>query len=75
MHSQKILQKTSKYGATFYGMIANEFLKNLKIPLQKTIDINNAKLYINGPNQTWQDEIELISYPIKYWNNITLQTF
>jgi len=52
MHSQKILQKTSKYGATFYGMIANEFLKNLKIPLQKTIDINNANLYINGPNQT-----------------------
>jgi len=52
MHSQKILQKTSKYCATFYGMIANECLKNLKIPLQKTIDINNAKLYIHASNQT-----------------------
>ena len=66
MHcQQKILQKTSKYCATFYGMIANELLKNSKISLQKTIDINDAKLYINDLNQTLQDEIEFISYLIK----------
>ena len=33
---------------------------------KKTIDINDAKLYINGLNQTLQDEIEFISYLIKY---------
>ena len=31
----KILQKTSKYCATSYGMIAIELLKNSKISLQK----------------------------------------
>ena len=46
-------------------MIAIELLKNSKISLQKTIDINDAKLYINGLNQTLQDEIEFISYLIK----------
>ena len=61
----KILQKTSKYCATSYGMIAIELLKNSKISLQKTIDINDAKLYINGLNQTLQDEIEFTSYLIK----------
>ena len=56
-------------------MIANKLLKSSKISLQKTLDINDEKLYINGLNQTLQDEIEFISYLIKYCKNITLQTF
>jgi len=32
---KKILQKASKYCATFYGMIANDLPKNSKISLQK----------------------------------------
>ena len=32
-------------------------------------------IYINGLSQTLQDEIEFISYLIKYEQNITLQTF
>ena len=47
-------------------MIANELLKNSKISLQKTLDINDTKLYTNGLNQTLQDVIEFISYRIKY---------
>ena len=49
-------------------MIAIELLKSSKISLQKTIDINDAALYINGLNQTLQDETEFISYLIKYKN-------
>ena len=64
----KKLQKASKYRATSYGMIAIELLKSSKISLQKTIDINDAALYINGLNQTLQDETEFISYLIKYKN-------
>ena len=56
-------------------MIAIELLKNSKISLQKTIDINDAKLYINGLNQTLQDEIEFTSYLIKCKKKKTLQTF
>ena len=67
---KKILQKASKYCATSYGMIAIELLKNSKISLQKTIDINDAKLYINGLNQTLQDEIEFTSYLIKCKKNL-----
>ena len=64
--AKEILQKASKYCATSYRMIAIELLKNSKISLQKTLDINDTKLYTNGLNQTLQDEIEFISYRIKY---------
>ena len=49
-------------------MIAHELLKNSQISLPKTIDINDANIYIymNVLKQTLQDEIEFISYLIKY---------
>ena len=47
-------------------MIAHELLKNSQISLPKTIDINDAKIYVNVLKQTLQDEIEFISYLIKY---------
>lgn len=47
-------------------MIAHELLKNSQISLPKTIDINDAKIYMNVLKQTLQDEIEFISYLIKY---------
>lgn len=44
-------------------MIAHELLKNSQISLPKTIDINDANIYIymNVLKQTLQDEIEFIS--------------
>jgi len=76
MHCQKNTTKSFKILCiSFNGMIANKLLKSSKISLQKTLDINDEKLYINGLNQTLQDEIEFISYLIKYCKNITLQTF
>jgi len=47
-------------------MIAHELLNNSQISLPKTIDINDAKIYVNVLKQTLQDEIEFISYLIKY---------
>ena len=57
-------------------MIAHELLKNSQISLPKTIDINDAKIYIymNVLKQTLQDEIEFISY-LKNIKHVTLQTF
>ena len=46
MHCQKYYKGLQNTVHLFFGMIAHELLKNSQISLPKTIDINDANIYI-----------------------------